>query len=167
VVSDREVPGSTRTSWQVTADWLSHRFGLEPHPGWQDYPLEVCDPARVQEFVQAYELEPLNPAQRLMLMELILYSLDEFDLDGLDLNGLGINEPASALPDKSSAGILQRIRSLLELDWPIHAQLVRYWALIDHPDSIDGFSITPFAQNIWTKQGQLLRKDKSDSSSNS
>jgi hypothetical protein len=148
VVPDQEDDGNVWTdwsSWRDTADWLANRFGLEPHPGWQDYPLEVSDSARVEEFVQAYELEQLNSAQQLMLMELILYSLDEL---------------VPSLPDESSANILQRIRTLLEQDWQIHARLVRYWALIDDQDTIGGFCITPFAQEIRSKQGGLPHKNQ-------
>jgi hypothetical protein len=145
-VSNQEDDGTAWTDWsgwRDAADWLSKRFELYPHPGFQDYPLEVGDPARVEEFVQTYELEKLNSAQQLMLMELILYSLYEL---------------IPALRNK--ANILQRIRVLLEQDWPIHARLVCYWALADDQDTIDAFSISPFAQDIWSNQDGLPHKNQ-------
>ena len=125
-------------NWRDAAQWLSHHFNLA-WEGWeQDYPLEVADASRLEEFVSALEVQSLQPEQEKMLMELILSSFDdwlhEHDVDHSAISAMWL-----------------RVEKRLKQNWDLHEERVRYWALIDSPGH-EGFRLTPFARALWATE---------------
>ena len=56
-------------NWRDAAQWLSHQFNLA-WEGWeQDYPLEVADASRLEEFISVLEVQTLLPEQEKILVE--------------------------------------------------------------------------------------------------
>ncbi|MEM6955748.1 MAG: hypothetical protein AAF645_08665 [Myxococcota bacterium] len=100
----------------------------------QDWPLEVADPNRVEEFLHLYAHSE-DEEVRFALMELILYSLDERD-------------------DRGEAR-WSHVEELMVAAGPLHAQAVIYWSCLEQasdgaykpisrPD--EQFGITPLAR---------------------
>ena len=104
----------------------------------QDWPLEVADPSRLDEF-----LDLLKGAEseddRVALMELVLYSLDEAD------------------PAKQREA-WRVIGTMLERESGLYAREIIYWSLGDETDDgtwrmddlgeDEGFSITPLMRPV-------------------
>ena len=122
-------------NWRDAAQWLSHQFNLA-WEGWeQDYPLEVADASRLEEFISVLEVQTLLPEQEKILVELILYSFDDWLHD----------------QDVDHLAIWSRVKKRLKENWDLHEERIRYWALIDSPGH-EGFKLTPFARALWATE---------------
>ena len=58
---------------------LARRFDLPNGPGFQDWEWIFADPARIDEFVNAYESGELNDDEKFTLMEMIIQSFEDLD----------------------------------------------------------------------------------------
>jgi hypothetical protein len=110
-----------------------------PEDGWmQDWPLEVADPSRLDEFVDLLKRAESDD-DRFALMELVLYSLDEAD-------------PAK---QRDSWPVVQ---TMLEREPLLYAREIIYWSLGDESDEgtwkmddlgeDEGFPITPLMRPV-------------------
>jgi hypothetical protein len=114
-----------------------------PEPGKMEQDWEICsaDPARVGEFVTAYESYPsLTDDERFTLMELIVASFDELLQNGSDGDDL-----ASA------------IRGAIVSNFELHACTVYYWCLWNRgctPPADEMFAVTPLMRDIWLSRGE-------------
>jgi hypothetical protein len=100
----------------------------------QDWPLEVADSSRVDEFCVAYESQEWEEVEKFALMELILYSIGDLEWE-------------------QQAGWFERIRPLLTRDFRVHLHTINYWRcsdeLTDDVDLDQLFPITPLMRQIW------------------
>ena len=101
----------------------------------QDWPLEVSDASRLEEFCDLYEFgaEELDNDTRLALMQLILYSLE---IAGEEL----------------FAAMERRIERLLCRDFAFHIHTINYWRMAEEPEDADPehvFPPTPLARRVW------------------
>ena len=102
----------------------------------QDFDIEAADAARVGEFLDAYEGQPLNEDERFALMELIVASYDE-----------------SVSAGGSDDGRWQRIRGHLLGRFDLHGYTVQYWSSPDDEDAEaadNGFAITGRMREVMT-----------------
>ena len=117
---------------------LKDLLGISWENGMQDWPLEVSDSSRLEEFCIGYEAFELSTIEKFALMQLILYSLDESD--EIDLWAKGETVP-----------LVDRISTLLCRDFFIHLHTVDYWRLSDETDHEDGFKVTPLLRQVWNE----------------
>jgi hypothetical protein len=103
---------------------LTEMFRLPP--GGQDWEIEVADAARLGEFLDGYERQPLGDDERFTLMELIVASYDEL------LEGGGQDRPED----------WARVRLHLLQRFDLHGYTVQYWSLPDEDDPENGFAVT-------------------------
>jgi len=93
--------------------------------------LEVADPTRVGEFLEAYDSDLFNNDDRSVLMQTILESYGTAFTDGL------------ARPED-----WETISYYLNRDRQIHEDTIRRWAMIDEPDLENCFAITPLIRKL-------------------
>jgi hypothetical protein len=127
-------------------DWSAHdaasrvaeRARVAYEPWMQDWPLEVSDEARLDEFLALYETAT-DDHERTLLMELIMFSME-------------------SAPDAGAAH-WPKVAELLEQSAIIHARVLIYWSLVyERPDhtwafaDLDvhdgGFPTTPLARSV-------------------
>ena len=108
---------------------LARRFGLDVNPYSQDWPWEVADPRRLQDYVDAYDSGELTEDEKFVLMDMILQAAEE-QKDPLDANPI-------------YARILQR----LEQNFDLHRQQMTYWARLDS-ELEDAFSESPSLRRL-------------------
>jgi hypothetical protein len=117
-----QLPSFERTAAKALADALGVRF----EPWMQDWPLEVADSARVEEFLAAYEKEE-RPEHRLAIMELIIASSDQ---------AFSLGPPLSSLLDRVAAAL------------KAYPELVEYWSCLDAHSDDEMFAITPWMRGL-------------------
>lgn len=125
----------------TAVDSLARRFGLPNDPGMQDWPWEVANPDRLDEFLAAYEDAGLGDDERFTLMEMIIQSFED----------LG---PAMA-EDPRWERTLEAIDKGIEL----HAHTVWYWAAVDTENPDEQWLVTPFLRKILKKHRHRLECD--------
>jgi hypothetical protein len=113
-------------SWEA-AERLKSVFGIPHEHDMQDWPLEVSDSTRLQEFCDAYEFEKLNDIEKFALMQLILFSVED--------------EPK----DPSQ----ERIKRLLLCDFLLHLHTLNYWRLPEETGPENVFPITSLIREVW------------------
>jgi hypothetical protein len=118
-----------RFSTRTAIDSLAQRFGLPNDPQMQDWQWEVADPARLDEFLTAYETAALPDDERFVLMEMILQSFDDTD----------------QVPHGSVSW--SRIEQALDRNIAIHIHTVWYWSCVGD-DLADAFRIAAFVRNV-------------------
>ena len=104
----------------------------------QDWPWEVADPERLDEFLAAYGGDELSDDERFVLMEMILRSFE----------GLG----RSTGFDPRWARTLEAIDRNMDL----HAHSVWYWSALETEDTEDQWLVTPFLRRILSKHRDRL-----------
>lgn len=109
---------------------LAERFDFPNHPGMQDWEYEVADPARIDEFIAAYESGELDEDERFTLMETLLESFEEQETELED--------------DKRWHTVL----GLIETHIDLHISTVWYWSDLENDDLELCFRITPFMRAI-------------------
>jgi hypothetical protein len=137
-----EKPPGRWSTYAPAWDRLLHLLNLQDHPGLdsQDPELMLADPTRVAEFCDLYESERIDDGMRLILMELIIFSLDDAYRD-MEVEGA---EPETA----------QRVERLLRNNFVRHFYVIRYWYVSNLTDEETndpeyGFYVTPMMRSIW------------------
>ncbi|MEM9542606.1 MAG: hypothetical protein AAGA60_24325 [Cyanobacteria bacterium P01_E01_bin.42] len=117
-------------------DSLAIRFNLRNTGHMQDWEYEVADAKRIDEFVAAYENEPLSEDEKFTLMEIIIQSFEDLSaFEKLDNNPLWMK-------------ILQAVECNINL----HIHTVWYWADPENEsDENDLWVVTPFFRKILAK----------------
>ncbi len=118
---------------------LAARFGLPNGPRMQDWAWEVADPARIDEFLAAYEHEPLSDDERFCLMEILLQSFE-------DLGG------AHELDAR-----WKRVLALLDRRIDLHVASVWYWSRADESDGED-FEVTPSLRALLSRHRERFER---------
>jgi hypothetical protein len=119
---------------------VNGRFDLMDDPLNQDWPLEVSNGKRVEEFLDAYDQEPWNDDERYAVMELILYSYEDC---------LHREEQENSL-------LRDRLRPILLRDFELHRPTIEYWCCFnlspeeaEIPDYL--FRPTPLLRSVWAE----------------
>lgn len=98
----------------------------------QDWPLEIANPSRLDEFVKAYDEDWLDDDDRFAIVKLITASFDE------------------ARPEIMEA-IWPAIREILERHTTLHGHTIYYWSCWDAEDTNDPeqqFRASPYLRRI-------------------
>ena len=115
---------------QKAIQTLSARFDWTYMDWMQDWPLEITNEISICDCLNEYK-KLSDDDEKFLLMEAILYGLDE------ETNEIEFK--------KYGAEVIE----LLNRDFAIHESTVFYWTLYDHPESEDGFKITPMMRKVW------------------
>lgn len=119
-------------------DTLARRFGLPNDPGMQDWPWQVADAGRLDEFLAAYEDEGLDEDERFTLMEIMLQSFEDLG------QSIGFDPR------------WHRTLEILDRNIDLHANTVWYWSALENDDADDQWLVTPFMRRIVDKhRGRL------------
>ncbi len=97
-------------------DSLARRFGLPNEPNMQDWPWEVADLARIDEFIDAYENGNLSDDEKFVLMEMLIQSFDD------------VEEP---LEGNSK---WRKVLGFIEANISLHIYSVWYWSQFQYYD---------------------------------
>ena len=111
---------------QLAAKAVAMTVKVDYQPWMQDWPLEVADAGRVEEFLTHYERER-NPEHRHAIAALILASLDD----------------AFAL-ETPSIELLNRARPILK-NYP---EMIDYWSCPCAHADVEMFHITPWIRTL-------------------
>jgi hypothetical protein len=120
---------------------LAHRFELPNHPGMQDWPWEVADPERLDEFLAAYEDPSASDDERFVLMEMLLQSFEMRAREhGFDARWT-------------------RTLATLDQNVALHAYSIWYWSSLDGSEDLeDHWLVTPDLRRILEKHRPELEK---------
>ena len=120
--------------WPTTAARLSlaSRLHLPYDPSMQDWEWEVADPARFDEFLDAYSSGGLTEDERFALMEVLIQCVEEM-----------------GLPAVGSSPQWQAVAALLLARRDLHSSSVRYWSCLDDHDLEDCFRVTGPMRTVW------------------
>ncbi len=121
-------------------DSLAKRFGLPNTEEMQDWELEVADPIRLDEFLDAYLSGELSGDERFTIMETLLQCFEESDRD--------------LESDRHWAQVLASLDTHIEL----HAHTVWYWSCVDDEDPADRFRVTPWVRRILERHRTRLEQ---------
>ena len=111
---------------RITAEAVAKRVGVACDPWMQDWPIEVADATRIEEFLSHYQRNQ-EPEHRLAIAALIVASLDDAF--------------ASGTPAKE---VLDGVRPVLKQ----HPEMVEYWSCPDAHTDDEMFHITPWIRNL-------------------
>jgi len=111
---------------RTTAKAVADAMGVRCEPWMQDWPLEVADSGRIEEFLAHYEKEE-RPEHRLAIAVLITASLDE---------AFSLAPPQKALLDRVGPGL------------KAYPQVVEYWSCPDANTDEQLFAITPWIRGL-------------------
>ena len=114
------------SSDRETAEAVAKAVGVAFEPWMQDWPIEVSDGSRVEEFIRHYGGEQ-NPAARVAIAELIVASLDEAFSAGTPSNE-----------------VLERAGCILKT----YPHIIEYWSCRDARNEEEMFQITPWIRNL-------------------
>jgi hypothetical protein len=114
---------------------LEARLGLGSESWMQDWPLEVCNPARVEEFCAFYDQES-DPIVKFDTMQLALYSYDE----------------CRRLDEDLSSWFERTLRR----DFALHGNTVAYWAALERENDDPELSL-PEPEFVFRISGLLRR----------
>ena len=109
---------------------LAKMFALPNNNAMQDWPYEVSDPNRTEEFFDALEHFKTDEDTQYTLMDLILQSLEESQIE------------------LSDSKLVNSLRRYLKRNYAIHAYQIWYWATFD-TELTDAWRISPFLRDIW------------------
>lgn len=110
----------------TTAEAIAKVVRVTWHPSMQDWPLEVSDGDRVEEFLSHFEREQ-RPEHRRALAALIVASLDD---------AFALGPPSKAVLDRAGP-ILRKYLEMLE-----------YWSCPDAHSDDEMFHITPWIRSL-------------------
>ncbi len=116
---------------------LAYRFGLPYDPFSQDWEWEVADPARFDEFVDAYVSGVLDEDERLALMEMLIQCVEDLDL-----------------PSLASSPQWHSVATLLLTHSGLHANSVRYWSCLGERDLENCFRVSSPMRGLWKVIGR-------------
>jgi hypothetical protein len=106
----------------------------------QDWPWQVADAQRLDEFLAAYEYGGLNDDERFTLMEMILQSFED----------LAASTGFDARWDRALDTIDRNI--------DLHASSVWYWSALDNDDPGALWLITPYLRSLLEQHRARLEK---------
>ncbi len=111
---------------------LALKFSLPHNDNMQDWPYEISDPNRVEEFFDALKDYATDQDTQFTLMDLVLQSLEESKIELFD----------------SKIGFA--LQSYLKEHFETHAYQIWYWSAFDNKLT-DSWRISPFIRNIWNE----------------
>ena len=114
---------------------LARRFDLPNHRNMQDWEWEVADPARLDEFIAAYDDGTLDDDERFTLMETIIQSCES------------AFEESGRTPDNERHwhGTLERLRRNVDL----HIHSLWYWAQPESEcEGAEAWIVTPDLRRV-------------------
>jgi|SRR5581483_4592070 len=111
---------------RTTAEAVAKEVGVACEPWMQDWPLEVADARRTEEFLSHYRAER-NPERRLAIAALIVASLDD---------AFALGTPSKELLDRAGP-VLKTYPEMLE-----------YWSCPDAHTDDEMFHITPWIRTL-------------------
>jgi hypothetical protein len=111
---------------RTTAEAVSKAVGVACEPWMRDWPLEVRDADRIEEFLSHYGREP-NPEHRIAIAALIVASLDD---------AFALEPPSKELLDRAGP-VLKNYPEMLE-----------YWSCPDAHTDDEMFHITPWIRRL-------------------
>lgn len=114
---------------------LAGLFRLENRPEMQDWEVEVADPNRITEFLNAYEASDLSDDDRFLLMSLIIASFDD----------AGESDGEKPFSGKE----WEKTRKLLIRDCKLHASTLWYWSSWGTAVEDAAFTVTRHIRPIW------------------
>ena len=120
-------------------DSLAERFALPNTPDMQDWEYEVSNPARIDEFLDAYLNGGLNDDEKFTLMEMLIDSFEGSDID------LAV--------DSRWAHVLDQLDRNIEL----HAHTVWYWSCLDNDNLDECWGVTPHIRAILARHRTRLQ----------
>ena len=107
---------------------LAKRLNLAYLENMQDWEYEVADISRIDDFLNAYDLNDITEDERFLLIEMLFQSFEEVN-------------------DLEKDSRWHRTVSLVENNLDLHTQTVVYWA--NGVESFeDSWNITPFIRNL-------------------
>ena len=112
-------------------DKFNECLGLVEDPYMQDWELECADPARVEEFLDCYDIHAKSDDEKFTLMALILGSFEDYH---------GLEDP--------SEGVWQRIKSILTGDLALHRDHIEGYQCMDAESEDECFPITSLMRQI-------------------
>jgi hypothetical protein len=107
-------------------------MGLPYHDDMQDWPWEVADSARIEDYIQLYDRAP--EAERVVIMEMLLQAATMED-NPKDLRLAWV-----------------KIEALLNQNAPLHASTAQYWCVWGYKEQdldMYGFSVSPYVRAWW------------------
>ena len=117
----------------ASIDALAERLKLRNDPDMQDWPWQVADSARIDEFMAAFEEFKNDPDVRYTLMDVLIQSFEELDVD------------------LRSDQNWQTLLTWLERDFETHAYQVWYWSGFENED-LDDWRVSPFLRQLWARR---------------
>jgi hypothetical protein len=124
----------------ASVESLAKRFGLPNRPDMQDWPWEVADANRLDEFLTAYETAGLSDDERFTLMEILLQSFeDRARFHGFDPRW-------------------NRALEALDRNINLHAYSVWYWSDVENELEQDQWLVTPFLRQVLSKHRDRLAR---------
>lgn len=111
---------------------VTRRLDLPDGGGMQDWPLEIANPSRLDEFVKAYDEDWLDDDDRFAIVQLITASFDEARSEVME-------------------AIWPAIREILERHTNLHRHTIYYWSCWDAEDIDDPeqqFRASPYLRRI-------------------
>ncbi len=118
---------------------LDAEFNLNSSSGMQDWPLEVSDPDRLEEFCAFYD-QDIHPFVKFDTMQLALYSYDDRVRSTVTI----------------SADVSEWFDRTLQRDFALHGNTLAYWAALERESDDPEFNF-PDPEFVFGISGQLRR----------
>ena len=114
-------------------DWptLAAKFGYTIDRHAQDWPIEVAETHRLQDYLRVYEHDELSDLARTSLMEMILEATE------------------MKMRDSPKAKEIISVQLILQRDFAEHSYLIHKWCDWNNDDLSESYDITPLMRNIW------------------
>lgn len=122
---------------------LAKQLALPPPPLAYDWHYAVADPARIEDFVLAYENLPLSDDEKFTLMEVILHSV----IDAADVSIL-------------ESHIWGNILILIENNIELHIYSVWYYSSVEQENMEDTWCISPWMRKILMRHQEKFAQSR-------
>ena len=119
---------------------LAQRLGLPNEPNMQDWPWEVSDANRLDEFLAVYREKSLSDDERFTVMETIIQSFDD------------LGESIVTGPRWLDA------MALLDRNIDLHASSVWYWSSLENDNVDEQWTVTPYMRVLLAKHRSRLER---------
>lgn len=119
-----------RCATRKAIDELAQELNLPNEEWMQDWPIEVTNPSDIDRYLDHYKTLT-DDDKKFVLMEGIIDAMEY--------------QPTEALFIKKC----DKVKSLLEKDFQIHAYTIYYWACFDIENVEEWWKITPTMRKIW------------------
>jgi hypothetical protein len=112
--------------------WVAEQLGLPYNDGMQDWPWQVADEERLEDYLQLYARAA--DAERVVIMELLL-------------------QAATMQPNPEKLHLAWvKIEPLLDQNADLHASTAQYWCVWGYKEQdldVFGFSVSPYVRTWW------------------